>query len=51
VGEAGLPVKRSSSSVAGKMKKPPTTIVVMAARGVLHVARAAEASQRTEETS
>ncbi len=51
VGEAGPPVKRSSSRVAGKMKKPPKTRVDIAARGVLQVARAAEASQIADETS
>ena len=51
VGEAGPPVKRSSSRVAGKMKKPPKRRVDIAARGVLHVARAADASQTTDETS
>jgi hypothetical protein len=33
------------------MKKPPNTMVVIAVRGVLHVARAADASQITDETS
>jgi hypothetical protein len=51
VGEAGPPVKRSSSRVAGKMKNPPITRVDIAARGVLHVARAADASQIEDETS
>jgi hypothetical protein len=51
VGDGGPPVKRSSSRVAGKMKNPPKTMVDIAARGVLHVARAADASQIADETS
>jgi hypothetical protein len=51
VGEAGPPVKRISSTVAGKMKNPPKTRVDIAARGVLHVARAADASQIADETN
>jgi len=39
------PVKRSSSSTAGDMKKPPMTSVNMAARRVAHNPRAADASQ------
>ena len=51
VGEAGAPVRRSSNTVAGKMKKPPMTMVEIAARGVLQVARVAEASQIADEVS
>jgi drug/metabolite transporter (DMT)-like permease len=53
-GEPGFPTSppsRTSNSVNGKMKKPPSTRVAMAARGLPHTARLADASHNTPETS
>ena len=49
--EARSPMVLISNSATGKMKTPPTTSMMMAARGPRHPARAADVSHTLPDTS